>query len=408
MSEDVGDSCQTNKPSNTDLHQDDIDDENSVSDPTPLGEIGAIRWNHPRGEGPRRYFQELTEHDDYEEYQNQLSHRPTSRENDNSPRENDNSPRVNDLLTQILEKVEGSDDLLKGMRDDFSSLNSKVNSHANAIKMLEGQLNLLSAKLTTKMPKENGEEELTLSINLPLVEALLEMPGYAKFMKELVTKKRILEYETIEVPYSCSVIVTMELITKRDDHGAFTIQCTIGMLQFAKALSDLGVSIILMPYAIYKQLGFGEPKATTMRLLMEDRSIKHPVGILYDILVKVDRYIFLADFVILDCDIDVEVPIILGRPFLATGRALVVVESDKLKFRVNDDEVSFNICKSMKQPSDIHLVSTEDVIDEAVASVSYLLLKNEPLESILANHDDSKIHEYDEMIAALIGLGAQA
>ena len=237
---------------------------------------------------------------------------------------------------------------------------------------------------------------------------MLEIPGYAKFMKELVTKKRILDYETIEVPHSCCEIMTKELITKREDPGAFTIPCTIGMLQFAKALCDLGASINLMPYAIYKQLGLGEPKATTMRLLMADRSIKHPVRILYDILVKVDRFIFPADFVILDCDIDVEVPIILGRPLLATGRALVDVESGKLKFHVNDDEVTFNICKSMKQPSDIHVVSTEDVKDETVASVSHLLRKNEPLESILANHDDSEIQEYDEIIVALTGLGAHA
>ncbi|XP_049364507.1 uncharacterized protein LOC125829311 [Solanum verrucosum] len=138
--------------------------------------------------------------------------------------------------------------------------------------------------------------------------------------------------------------MTKELITKREDPGAFTIPCTISMLQFAKALYDLGASINLMPYAIFKQLGLGEPKATTMRLFMEDRSIKHPVGILYDILVKVDRFIFSADFVILDCEIDVVIPIILGRPFLATTMALVNVESGKLKFRVNDDEVTFNIC----------------------------------------------------------------
>ncbi|KAK4707054.1 hypothetical protein R3W88_033393 [Solanum pinnatisectum] len=147
--------------------------------------------------------------------------------------------------------------------------------------------------------------------------------------------------------------MTKEMIKKREDPGAFTIPCTIGMLQFAKSLCDLGESINLMPYAIYKHLGLGEPKATTMRLLTADPSIKHPVGILHDILVEVDRFIFLADFVILDCEIDDEIPIILERPFLATGRALVDVESGKLKFRVNEDEVTFNICKSMKHPSDI-------------------------------------------------------
>ncbi|KAK4718066.1 hypothetical protein R3W88_016404 [Solanum pinnatisectum] len=132
-----------------------------------------------------------------------------------------------------------------------------------------------------RLEKKNEDEKFKkflsvfkkLSIYLPLVEALLEMSGYAKFMKELVTKKRSLDYETIEVSHSCSSIMTKELITEREDPGEFTIPCTIGMLQFAKALYNLGASINLMPYAIYKQLRLGEPKATTMRLLMEDRSI---------------------------------------------------------------------------------------------------------------------------------------
>jgi len=89
---------------------------------------------------------------------------------------------------------------------------------------------------------------------------------------------------------------------------------------------------------------------------MGDRSIKHPMGIYYDILVKVDRFIFSADFVILDCDIDAQFPIILGRPFLATGRELVDVEIGELKFQVNEGEVTFNVCKSMNHPSDIQVV----------------------------------------------------
>ncbi|KAG5568431.1 hypothetical protein H5410_064554 [Solanum commersonii] len=169
------------------------------------------------------------------------------------------------------------------------------------------------------------------------------MPRYAKFMKELVTKKRGLDFETIEVSHSCSAIMTKELIKRTEYPGAFTIPCTISMLQFPKDLCDLGANINLMPYEIYKQLGLGEP--------------------------KVNRFIFPADFVILDYEIDAEIPIILGSPILAIGRALVDVESGKLKFWVNKDEVTFNICKSMKHPSDIHMVSTDEVINEAVASV---------------------------------------
>ncbi|XP_049406134.1 uncharacterized protein LOC125869734 [Solanum stenotomum] len=195
------------------------------------------------------------------------------------------------------------------------------------------------------------------------------------------------------------------MIINKEEQGAFTIPFTIGMLQFAKALCDLGASINLMPYAYYKQLGLGEPKSTTMRLLMADQSIKHPVGIHDNILVKVDRFIFPADFAILDCEIDGEIPIILGRPFLATERALVDVESRELKFRVNEDEVTFNVCKSMKHPSDIHVVSIDDVIDKTVASVSHLMFMSEPLEVVLANYDLIEVQGYNEVVAALSGVG---
>ena len=69
-----------------------------------------------------------------------------------------------------------------------------------------------------------------------------------------------------------------------------------------------------------------------MRLLMADRTVKKPIGILHDVLLKLELFIFPADFVILDCDIDFEVPIILGRPYLATGRALVDMEKGQMKF----------------------------------------------------------------------------
>ena len=82
----------------------------------------------------------------------------------------------------------------------------------------------------------------------------------------------------------------------------------------------------------------GDPKHTAIRLLMADRTVKSPIGILHDVLVKVESFIFLVDFVILDCEGDFEVPIILGRPFIATGRALVYMEKGKMKFRLNNEE----------------------------------------------------------------------
>ena len=112
-----------------------------------------------------------------------------------------------------------------------------------------------------------------------------------------------------------------------------------------------------MPLLIYKKLGLGDPNPTTMRLLMADRTVKRPIGILHDVLVKVESFIFPADFVILDCEVDFEVPITLGRPFLATGRALVDMEKGQMKFWLNSEEATFNICMTMRQSGELQLVS---------------------------------------------------
>ena len=112
-----------------------------------------------------------------------------------------------------------------------------------------------------------------LSINVPLVEALEQMPIYAKFMKDLVTKKISVTFEDDDRLQHCSAISTRFLIQKKKDPGAFTIRCTVGSLHFAKALCDLGASINLMPLSIYKKLSLGDQKPTAMRLLMVDRTV---------------------------------------------------------------------------------------------------------------------------------------
>ena len=94
-----------------------------------------------------------------------------------------------------------------------------------------------------------------LSINVPLVEVLVQMPGYAKFMKDLVIKKRSVTFEYDDRLQHCSAIATRFLVQKIEDMGVFTIPCTVGSLHFAKALCDLGESINLMTLSIYKRLG---------------------------------------------------------------------------------------------------------------------------------------------------------
>jgi len=115
---------------------------------------------------------------------------------------------------------------------------------------------------------------------------------------------------------NCSALLQKSLPNKMKDPGSFIIPCVIGGLGEEKALADSGASINVMPYTLFQKLRLGEPRPTRMTLQLADRSVRHPRGIIEDILVKVDKYIFPADFVVLDVDEDVKVPLILGRPFL--------------------------------------------------------------------------------------------
>ncbi|KAL5579761.1 hypothetical protein UlMin_012203 [Ulmus minor] len=174
---------------------------------------------------------------------------------------------------------------------------------------------------------EKSRENVTLHINIPLVEALEQMPNYVKFMKDMLTKKRRFgEFETVALTRECSAVLQNKLPPKLKDPGSFTILCSIGNQYFGKALCDLGASINLMPMSIFKKLGIGEARPTTVSLQLADISIVHPEGKIEDVLVKVDKFIFSVDFIVLDYEADLEVPIILGRPFLATGRTLIDVQ----------------------------------------------------------------------------------
>ncbi|KAJ9180959.1 hypothetical protein P3X46_009139 [Hevea brasiliensis] len=133
-----------------------------------------------------------------------------------------------------------------------------------------------------------------LYINIPFTEALSQMPSYAKFLKEILSKKRKLE-----------------------DYG------TGALTEEYKALCDLGASVSLMPLSICKKLEIGKLKPTTISLQLADRSIKYPVGILENIPIKVGKFFIPVDFVVLEMEEDVQIPIILGRPFLATVGAII-------------------------------------------------------------------------------------
>ncbi|KAK8957227.1 hypothetical protein KSP39_PZI000978 [Platanthera zijinensis] len=188
-----------------------------------------------------------------------------------------------------------------------------------------------------------------IQINLPLCEVIAQTPKYAKYLKDLLSNKKKLEdICTVQLNTECSAVLLNKLPKKLPDPGSFSIPCSFGDLLVKRALADLGASINLMPYSLVKKLGLGEPKPTRMSIQLADRSIRYPMGIIEDVLVKVDKFIFPVDFVISDIEEDTEVPLILGRPFLATSRAVIDVSNGKLLLRVGDEEVTFTIDASMK------------------------------------------------------------
>ncbi|XP_062100458.1 uncharacterized protein LOC133806364 [Humulus lupulus] len=163
------------------------------------------------------------------------------------------------------------------------------------------------------------------------MEALEQMSNYAKFLKDILTKKRRLrEFETVALTKECSSFLQNKLPPKMKDPGSFTIPFTIGDSYSGMAMCDLGASINLMPMFVFKQLGIGEVSPTTVTLQLADRSLAHPDGKIEDVLVRVEKFIFPADFIVLDYEADIEVPINLGRPFIATGRTLIDVEKGEL------------------------------------------------------------------------------
>ncbi|XP_019239928.1 PREDICTED: uncharacterized protein LOC109219912 [Nicotiana attenuata] len=124
-------------------------------------------------------------------------------------------------------------------------------------------------------------------VNIPLIDALKEMPGYAKMMKDLMSRK--LDFQdlaTVTLTQTCSAVVTGPIAEKLSDPGSFTIPCTIGNFAFAKAMCYLGASINLMPLVIYKRLDIGRARPTSMLLQLANRTVKRPSGILDDVLVQ--------------------------------------------------------------------------------------------------------------------------
>ncbi|XP_019239461.1 PREDICTED: uncharacterized protein LOC109219456 [Nicotiana attenuata] len=135
----------------------------------------------------------------------------------------------------------------------------------------------------------------------------------SKYTKDIVAhQRRLTEFETIALTEECTSRVQNKLPQKLKDPGSFTIHVRIGNIDVGRAHCDLGASINLMPLSLFKQLGLGAPRPTTVMLQLADRSIAHPEGVIEEVLLQIGKFIFPANFIILDYEADELVPIILG------------------------------------------------------------------------------------------------
>ncbi|XP_070022689.1 uncharacterized protein [Nicotiana sylvestris] len=170
-----------------------------------------------------------------------------------------------------------------------------------------------------------------IQVNIPLIDALKEMPGYAKMMKDLMSRKfDFQDLAIVTLTQTCSVVVMRPINEKLSDAGSFTIPCTIGNYAFSKALY----------------------------------------------------------FLILDYQADEEIPIILGSPFLATRRALIDCETGELKMRLNDEEITFNVQKSMWRPSEFANCSVIEAVDVILEGEDEALDAKDPLAACLTNLEE--------------------
>ncbi|GJT45160.1 reverse transcriptase domain-containing protein [Tanacetum coccineum] len=209
------------------------------------------------------------------------------------------------------------------------------------------------------------------------LRALMLMPKFASTLKTLIgNKEKLSEMARTPLNENCSAVILNKLPKKLGDPGRFLIPCEFSGINTCNALADLGASINLMPYSVWKNLSLPELTPTCMTLELADRSISEPIGIAEDVYVTVGKFQFPADFVVVDFEPDPRVPLILGRSFLKTSRALIDVYEGEITLRVGREAITFNLDQTSRYTANYnHMTANRiDVIDMAYEEYSQEVL----------------------------------
>nr|GEZ66179.1 reverse transcriptase domain-containing protein [Tanacetum cinerariifolium] len=188
-----------------------------------------------------------------------------------------------------------------------------------------------------------------LHFELSFADALLHMPKFALMLKSFLNnKEKLFDLATTPVNENCSAVMLKKFPEKLGDPGKFLIPCDFPEFDECLALADLGASINLMPLSIWRKLSL--PELTSMQMILElaNRLTTRPAGIVEDVFVKVKKFHFPTDFVVVDYVVGPRVPLILGGPFMRTRRALIDIYGEELTLRVDDEAITFNVGQTSK------------------------------------------------------------
>ncbi|GKB16165.1 reverse transcriptase domain-containing protein, partial [Tanacetum coccineum] len=226
-----------------------------------------------------------------------------------------------------------------------------------------------------------------LSFEISFTDALMLMPKFTSTIKTLIENKETLsKMARTPLNENCSAVILNKLPKKLGDPGRFLIPCEFSGINTCNALADLGASINLMPYSVWKNLSLPELTPTCMTLELADRSISEPIGIAEDVYVTVGKFQFPADFVVVDFKPGPRVPLILGRSLLKTSRALIDVYEEVLGFA--------NVISSGNStPYYDPIISTSSPTLTSFGDSDFLLF--EEADSFLAIEDDLTSLEVD-------------
>ncbi|GJT52850.1 reverse transcriptase domain-containing protein [Tanacetum coccineum] len=242
-------------------------------------------------------------------------------------------------------------------------------------------------------------------LDIGLSNALIEMPKFNKWLSALLkNKERLEEIANTPVNAKCSAIILNKVHKKLGDPDKFLIHSVLQDLVVCNALADSGASINLLPLSIYKQLGFRALKPARMSLKLANRFVTYPTVIAEDVMVRVDIFNFLADFIVVDFESDSRVPIILGRPFLRTAKALVDLYEEKFTLRVRNDEIVFYADNSLKNKNKqyahsiniIDFSKYEPISGSTTIHSNTFLLSSPPVET-----NDSSIDKFADELTLL-------